>query len=45
MFFRNVHSFGLNLLQYTVLERWAGGSLSRRPRDPFAVSRPRQLDE
>ena len=26
-----------------VVDRWAGGSLTRRPKGPFAVSWPRQL--
>ena len=26
-----------------VVDRWAGGSLTRKPKDPFAVSWPRQL--
>ena len=38
-------SFVLNLLQYTVLDRWAGGSLTRRPKGPFAVTWPKQLGE
>ena len=28
-----------------VVDRWAGGSLTRRPKGPFAVSWPRQLGE
>ena len=28
-----------------VVDRWAGGSLTRRPKSPFAVSWPRQLGE
>ena len=28
-----------------VLDRWAGGSLTRRPKRPFDVSRPRQSRE
>ena len=29
----------------SVVDKWAGGSLTRRPKGPFAVSWPRQLDE
>ena len=28
-----------------VVDKWAGGSLTRRPKGPFAVSWPRQLGE
>ena len=38
-------SFVLDLLQYTMVDRWAGGSLTQRPKGPFAVSWPRQLSE
>ena len=37
-------AFHLFLICYNILW-WTGGSLTRSPKDPFAVSWPRQLDE
>ena len=28
-----------------VLDKWAGGSFTREPKDPFSVTSPRQLGE
>ena len=40
-----IHSFSAVKPPPCVVDRWAGGSLTRRPKGPFAVSWPRQLGE